>query len=144
MTIENDYEISLKDFPLCIDTADVYRIYLRCLNFIEAELFEIVHEKKKKHQAISAYDLISNGLSPILSSKSLYGVCLRPLKNTEFYKKTQNKRVVLSPINLVNLNEKIKIIKSIDELDSYCLIPRENLHLFEYKLIISSFIKLLS
>lgn len=137
MTIENEnYNVALNDFPLYIDPADIFKVYVRCLSFVENDLFEIVHEKNMKPQNISISDLIKDGISPRVSSKSKHGICLR--SNINLYTQTSNLKKI-SSFDLNNLPRKIKIIKSIDDPDCFCLVPTEDLFLFEYKLLAEVF-----
>lgn len=138
----DNYKIELKDLPLWIDPDDIFRIYLKCLNFVKNDLFEIVHEKDKIPQNISDYKLITEGINPKLSCKSNYGVCLHRLEKKDSNNKILERRLISSPnLDFKSIGYKLKIIKSKHEWGSFCLVPSVEMYLFEYKEFIHFFVK---
>jgi len=136
------HKLSINDMPLWIDRADIFRIYLDCLNFIKDDIFEIVPAKKKIPQRISAEQLITERVSPRLSGKSKYGVCLHPLKKTGSTKECVERWVLFSPnVSFKDIANRLKIITSEDEAGSFHLVPSIDMYLVEYKLYIEHFIE---
>lgn len=135
-------KIKLEELPLWLDDGDIFRIYLNCLNFIGDDVFEIVHEKNKINAEVSAAELIKNRISPKVSCKSKYGICLRSVKTLE--DKKPSKRWILSSLGSLNFKEtvcKLKIIKSEGEAGTFVLVPSIDMHLFQYKFFIEEFAK---
>lgn len=140
-----DYKIRLDDLPLYLDDFDIFRIYLNCLNFMGNNTFEIVHEKEMPPQKTFATDIISNGKSPKIACKSKYGVCLYNLKKLETLRpdeKPSHIWILSSPfLDLKKIEHKLKIIKSKDEIDCFCLVPTFDMHLFQYRASVYKFAK---